>query len=284
MLILLLALAVEPSCKLQNAQIALQENASPFSQLISTNNRATEIIPKQHTKEALQASERKSWSRFFQQEIEIPIPSQELIDTLKKAKEKGFYTFEPHYIPSIEFKEENEDPDFDFDRYFTVKQEKIGGYWCIIDTIERPSAGVYSLRSYDNDPLGNMLTTLRKNGDIADFKIKDSRFNTSWGEIYTVILPQIAEELDVPKDHIRLPYFMEFFYLGHRDYPEWGKAYSNEWTHDLLGENKNHGSAGSASYGGLGNYPDYSHFGPDYRSIVTGFRPIIVFPSVVPGL
>src|SRR5918992_1482921 len=241
--------------------------------------------------ETLHTKELRAWRAFLGYDVEVPPPPEELIRTLKQAKEKGFTTFDAHYIPPLDVSENALYPGWkikpssvyyvrDYKNFYNPPT-KIGGYWCIVDNIKRPNNRVYSLQDeYIGDPLVHILTDLRETGKIADFERRNSRFNTSWGEVYTIILPKIAEELGVARDKVRLPTYWEFNILGNLYYPYWGQAGSAEWTEDTLKPERNHGSAGSGNYGGLANYPDYYYHRPNNHDRAIGFRPMIVFSPI----
>ena len=153
--------------------------------------------------ETLRKKEQRAWSAFLGYGVEVPPPPEELMRALKQAWRIGFTTFDVHYIPPLDVSKNAFYPGWkikpssvyyirDYKNFYN-SSTKIGGNWYMVDNIKRPSNRVYSLQDeYIGDPLAHMLTDLRETGKIADFERRNSRFNTLWGEVYTIILPKIG--------------------------------------------------------------------------------------------
>lgn len=95
-----------------------------------------------------------------------------------------------------------------------------------------------------------------------------SRFCLSISEI-NELKPFILEILKLDEyKKIRLPYFIEYNYLGNTFYKQWATTKIWEWLEDALG-NEYHLAGGSGSVGCMGWDP------PEFWSTILTFRPVI---------
>jgi hypothetical protein len=246
--------------------------------------KAPEFLP---SKEQLVSSEQTAWDNFFGYPVDIPTPPQTLLETLKQIQDKGYTTMEAHYIPPVSagsasalgWRVKPESGAWDND-----SKVKVGGYWVLVDGIENAGttnhqAGDPYADVYNNDPLASIMSSLRETGTIGiDSGISDSdkgtRFDTTWNEVHSIILPQIAQEFGISSGAIRLTYFLEENVLGNVFHPDWGNHNAQVMTEDTL----NGGQVritGSNLYGGLAGYSDYSDRGS--RDVTVGFRPVVAF-------
>ena len=111
---------------------------------------------------------------------------------------------------------------------------------------------------HQNEYLTNMLTK----------KGFGSRFCLTIYEIND-LKPFILEFLKIdPQKIIRLPFFIEYNYLGNMIYKQWGTTETWEWFEDKLNDGQ-YLAGGSSNIGCIGWEP------PGFWSTILTFRPVI---------
>lgn len=201
--------------------------------------------------------------------------------------------FNIHYIPKITLKQDlvlplwKNKPNKSF--YKKIQEGKINpkaatlsGQWILIDSRNKPekkmpwitSENVHMLKkiginiekylkqknvqSHENEYL---RTVLKKQGF-------NSRFCLSINDI-NKLKPFILHLLKINSKTIRLPYFIEYNYLGNAIYKQWATTKTWEWFEDIFNHNQ-HLAGGYGSVGAIGWDPI------DYWSTILTFRPVIV--------
>jgi hypothetical protein len=236
-------------------------------------------------------TEEKKISDFLEQKVFLSQPNISNED-LEKFKKLGF---DLHFLPSLEISEEKkfsswlEPPKSNF--YQLIKKGKLSlssssltGRWVLIEGRHKPvrvypwlakddvivflmnlfGVNFYNIskkfdkQQYENDFL---LEILKKNGF-------SSRFSLSWRQIDENIKPAAAEFLQVDKEKMRLPYFIEWNFLSNLFYPQWGKTSTWEWFQDRF-------KTGECLAGGAGDLSSIGWDPPDYWSAILGFRFLI---------
>jgi len=105
-------------------------------------------------------------------------------------------------------------------------------------------------------------------GEILKQKGFGSRFCLSINEI-NELKPFILEILKIDKNKkVRLPYFIEYNYLGNVFYKQWATTKTWEWFEDKFNNSQNL-AGGSGSVGCIGWEP------PEFWSTILTFRPVI---------
>lgn len=130
---------------------------------------------------------------------------------------------------------------------------------------------------YQNDPFGDLLRQLRKEGKIQvprDLRHipETSRFGISPDELTEHVLPAIAQMLEVDSSQVRDPKEIEFSVIGNRCHPEWGNTNTSEWMQDKF-EDGSRLVGGDSDDGGLA-YVNCHWSDGRYDGI--GFRPLVV--------
>ncbi len=206
------------------------------------------------------------------------------------------YGFDLHFLPKIEVGQDKKFAhwsDYPKNNFFRLIQKnklmsnaaQLSGQWVLIDNRPKPKKNYWWIakddlltlflrkilktnlqehcrgighQQYEDDSL---LPILKANGF-------HSRFSLNWQEINEVIKPAVAKFLDIEKEKIRLPRFIEWNFLANIFYPEWGKTSTWEWFNDRFqtGECLTGGSHGLSV---LGWDP------PDFWSTQLGFRFLI---------
>ncbi len=228
-------------------------------------------------------AEKAAWEENFSGvEQEIPYPPQELVDALKRVKEQGVNSFEPHYLPPIILKEEDDYPGWKvkpLDWYWGLitvgnidkDAAKLPGAWVIVDGMQKPNYANGN-QMYEDDFLVTVLNKLRDEGKIHNTigGRAGSRFDISFDEISQHVNPVIAKLLGVDANQVRLPKEIEFNVLGNMFHPEWGNTSTYEWLEDKFG-------GGSRLFGGGSEITSLSRRLSRDSLDRIGFRPLIVF-------
>lgn len=256
-----------------------------------TDRSKTKNLSVPRLEQILALQEKETLARSFGEEIDVGFFPREVTTALANAHKNSINIFEPHFLPSIDPKTLLVDEEFD-KKYPLweikpsgwhrrqilnpdIKRETaiLPGVWILIDKTPKPDInGVY-----ENDPLGKILKNLRGRGVIqTDPSIPlESRFNLSIEEV-AAVGREVAKILRVEKEHVRLPTALEFNMLGNLYYRQWGQTTASEWLVDKFGEVGNlFGGNKVNSRDGLG---EVSFQKTGFRSPITGFRFIIVFP------
>ena len=162
-----------------------------------------------------------------------------------------------------------------------VKAKFLPGKWILIDSRDKPAKKICWITSMDTWVLKRIgfkpknyfkkknkqiyeqeyLTNLLKQKGFG------SRFCLSINDIHT-LKPFILDLLKIQNKTIRLPYFMEYNYLGNNFYPNWAKTKTWEWFEDKFDKNQ-HLAGGSETVGCIGWEP------PDFWSTILTFRPVV---------
>lgn len=166
-------------------------------------------------------------------------------------------------------------------------QEKslvLPGKWILIDGRDKPAKKVIWITSKDTrflQKIGlnakNYFKKWRRQLHKQDYLIKvlnqkgfGSRFCLSIHDI-NKLKPEILDFLKVDRNtKIRLPFFIEYNYLGNVFYKQWGATATWEWFEDMFGGKQNL-AGGSESVGCIGWEP------PDFWSTILTFRPVVEF-------
>lgn len=243
-------------------------------------------------------SEKAQEKAFLGYEIDVPPPPQDLIDTLNVAKEKGFDKFEAHYLPDMAIEQHAEYPGlkvkpnnwlyYNMEPGYTLTEDskQLGGYWVLIDTTEKPNTAYdenYNfIQKYKNDKFAPMLAQFRNENKIPESDVPiGSRFEISFSELQTVVLPQIKKELNNTKGEVVLPKEIQINFLFNRNHTEFGDTNASEWTGDTLINTGGHLVAGNnntenpQNHDGLGEAAQMN----DARGGDIGFRPMIIFEN-----
>jgi len=217
--------------------------------------------------------------------VEVPYPSQALVDFLRQTKEGGITMFEPYFLPSATFTQEHirmngqtysypEEWQKPEDWFYKQIQEKkvdkraltLPGGWVAIDTTLRPDYDNGN-QQYPHDPLRPLLETLEKAGKIAP-SAPGSRFGVSPDDQEAEVFPLIESTLNLPPNTITVPTALMFNVIGNMSHPEFGTASTYEWFADAFG-GVGRLVGGSSGYGGLSSvYRSSSSIRDDY----IGFR------------
>ncbi len=241
-------------------------------------------------------SESEAWRTFLGKDIDVPPVPQELLDAQQKAQEKGITSLEAHYLPAMKlgtrggkggkipvkpvdapgwttkpndwFWEQATDGKVD-DSAFSLD-----GNWVLIDKTPKPQYD-NGRQSYESDTLTALMARLRDEDKIEGSSTPASRFSTSWNELDGKVLPELAHDLGVRDDQVRLPKAIEFNVLGNMHHKEWGETTTWEWFEDKF-ESDGRLIGGGSDGGGLARV---RWLQPDGRDDGLGFRPLIVFPS-----
>lgn len=236
-------------------------------------------------------TEEKKINEFLGQKVFLPQPDISN-ETLERFKKLGF---ELHFLPKFELNEEKKfigwlkPPKSNF--YQLIKKGKLSlsnsnltGRWILIDGRDKP-VRVYPWLAKDDvivflmNLFGVNFYTLSKKFDKQqydhDFLLEilkksgfNSRFSLSWRQIDENIKPAAADFLQVAKEKIRLPYFVEWNFLSNLFFPQWGKTSTWEWFQDRL-------KTGECLAGGAGDLASIGWDPPDYWSVILGFRFLI---------
>jgi len=239
--------------------------------------------------EELVASEEVARKRFFG-ETSIPNPSSELRDVLTRAKEQGITVFDPHFLPRVELKQEDEYPGWKIkpENWYweQIRKGRIGedapkldGVWVLFDKTPKPNY-TDGTQMYENDPFAQILERGRKDGriqvpDFVKHVPQNSRFAVSSDELYQYVYPEIAKLLGIDPTQVRSSKEIEFNVLGNLHYPYLGETSTWEWLHDKFEDDHRLDGGGS----GLGGLANVHRSWSDDRHDDLGFRPLVVFPS-----
>ncbi len=236
--------------------------------------------------------EKASLRTFFGYEIAVPpLPDEITPERYEKWKK---IAFELHYLPAEKMGKGRQLPGWKKKppNSFYVRIQNgelhpnsivLPGAWALVDTREKPQSQD-GKQMYQDDVLAKVLENLRQKKVIPEFKVQGSRFGISWHELHNPeVKKAIAEALDVSEEFLRLPYAIEWNYLGNAYYSKWGGTDTAEWFEDiyeyprpkgekrLLDEDRLFG--GNSSGGGLSSVAlDL----PLQRDDQVGFRPLVV--------
>lgn len=233
--------------------------------------------------------EKSSWEAFFHRFIEVPKPPKELLETWKRAAERGFGTFEAHYLPVIQLSKylnnrswQAKPSDWFWQQIdkglINRDADKLGGNWILIDRITKPDYD-NGQQMYQGDPFEGVIAALRKEKKLKSNSLRStpegSRFGISWDNLTNIVLPEFAEQLGVDKSKIRLPRAIEFNVLGNIFHPYWGLNKTSEWFQDEFGhEGFLRLVGGRFDLGGLRRV---NYDASQNNSTYFGFRPLIEF-------
>ena len=183
--------------------------------------------------------------------------------------------FHLHYLPLWKSKP---------DKYFYQKTEQsnlparakqLPGKWILIDARDKPKKQNIWINSKDPwvwflQKVGFNLKKYfnKRNKQIhCQEYLSGSRFCLSIHDIEK-LKPFILDLLKIKNKTIRLPYFIEYNYLGNNFYTQWAKTKTWEWLEDKL-NNGQHAASGCRNLGSVGWDP------PDYWSTILCFRPVV---------
>ncbi len=241
-------------------------------------------------KEKIIFREKKILKQFFNNCFDIP----SLPNWINKKK-INFWNknnFNLHYLPKISLKKKlnlrswkDKPSNFLYKKIKegTIKKEAINlpGKWLLIDSRDKPKKRVLWIQSKEVDFLKKFNLNPKKFFEkwskqqyYNDFlmpvlkeKGNNSRFCLTIYEIKK-LNSFITDFLKVKNKKIRLPYFIEYNYLGNAIYNQWKKTKTWEWLEDKL-KNGQHLASGYQSTGIIGFDP------PNFWSTILSFRPVI---------
>jgi len=201
--------------------------------------------------------------------------------------------FNIHYLPKIVLKQ-NMDLPLWKDRpskifYKKIQEGKIearattlSGQWILIDSRNKPQKKMPWITSENVSMLKKIGINLEKYLKQKSAQIHEneylytilkkqgfnSRFCLSINDINR-LKPFILHLLKIKDRTIRLPYFIEYNYLGNAIYKQWATTKTWEWFEDIFDHNQ-HLAGGYGSVGAIGWDPI------NYWSTILTFRPVIV--------
>ncbi len=236
--------------------------------------------------------ERKAVEEFFDREItDIPeLPNWVTNEHIAHWEDNLFCL---HYLPAISLDHDLDLPDWT-DRpakafYQKIKEGKLHpkakeltGKWILIDGRDKPEQRVLWFSATDAkivqrlffDPKSH-LRRWQKQQHEKEY-LKDQLNQRGFGSRYCLtpadiheLKPFTADFLKLgPESTIRLPYFIEFNYLGNTAYPQWRTTKTWEWFQDQM-DDGSHLAGGCQSVGIMGWDP------ADHWSTILGFRVVI---------
>lgn len=213
---------------------------------------------------------------FYGRVVDVPpVPASISMDTYRVLRSWGFELF---YLPALEVthaEEVKRYPGWQYplaERYWAteiVERVSLPGQWIAVELLGQPSV---QGMSYDYDRLMQAIG-------------EGSRF-LSWDVIHASILPKIAAHLKLAPARVRLPYAIEWNFLGNllrylrqqgEDLPDWGATASWEWTEGKYGRYHRllvgkHGAEGLDGLQAVGWV-----FSGDEWYRIFGFRTLLVF-------
>jgi len=230
-------------------------------------------------------------NRFFQtNRIHVPALPNWIDNKIIKHWQKLIFNL--HYLPKISLEQNLNLPLWQDkpNKYFYQKiaqnkldkrAKELPGKWILIDARDKPPKQRFWLRSKElwlleklGFTLKNYLKKSKKQlhqqeylGSILEQNGFGSRFCLS---IYDIekLKPDILKILEIKNKKVRLPYFIEYNYLGNAFYKQLAKTQTWEWFEDKF-EQKQNLAGGSGSIGCFGWEP------PDFWSTILSFRPVI---------
>lgn len=225
------------------------------------------------------------------EQLVVPTPPQELIDTVTRAKELGVTVFDAVFLTAKELSQDTEFAGWNVkpgDWYWnqikrgTIAKDaaRLPGAWVLVDRTPKPNYDG-GKQLYEDDPFGPLLKGLREEGRIQvpsgyEHVPATSRFAISADELEQAVFPEIAKFLGVEGiAEVRKPKGIEFNVLGNLRYPQLGETDTWEWFDDKFGGDRRL-VGGDSDVGGLASV---DRFWSGYHYDFVGFRPLIVFPS-----
>lgn len=235
--------------------------------------------------------EKEILEKVFNEKINIP-------DLPSWVAKKDIYfwnknIFHLHYLPKISIDEDLNFPSWQ-DKpnkvfYRKIKEGKLNkkakflpGKWILIDGRDKPKKKALWIRSKETSFLKKIGLNpknyfkkwdkqLHQNEYLSE-PLKEngfgSRFCLSIHEIDN-LKPFILDFLNISsKKNIRLPFFIEYNYLGNIIYKQWRTTKTWEWFEDKLDDNQ-YLAGGSKNLTCIGWEP------PDFWSTILTFRPVI---------
>ncbi len=230
-------------------------------------------------------------SNFFDKKINVPVLPNWITNELLKYWQKN--KFNVHYLPRVTLDEDlnlplwKNKPKRIFYKKIQRKElkeksKKLPGKWILIDARDKPkrkvpwiwSSEVKFLEKVGLKPK-NYLKKWNKQAHREEYLLPvlkrkgfGSRFCLTINEIND-LKPFILNFLKIKNKKVRLPFFIEYNYLGNAIYKQWGSTRTWEWLEDEL-MNGQHLASGNTSVGIVGWDPQ------DYWSTILTFRPVII--------
>lgn len=227
-----------------------------------SSGKAHLITPKKEFQEPtgdLVKSESEAWRTFLGKDVDVPPVPQELLEAQQRAQEKGITTLEAHYLPAMKLGVRGgkggkipvkpidapgwatKPNDWFWEQATEGKVDdsaiSLDGNWVLIDKTPKPQYD-NGRQSYESDTLAPLMARLRDEEKIEGSPTPTSRFSTSWNELDQKALPELAHELGVRDDQVRLPKAIEFNVLGNMHHKEWGETTTWEWFEDKFGSDR----------------------------------------------
>jgi len=230
-------------------------------------------------------------NRFFETDrIQVPALPNWIDNKIIKHWQK--LIFDLHYLPKVSLEQNLNLPLWHDkpNKYFYQKIEqgqlnqqakKLPGKWILIDARDKPAKQRPWLRSKELwflEKLGlkprNYLRKSSKQLHQQEYLspvLKQNGFGSRFClSIYDIeiLKPCILKILKIKNKKVRLPYFIEYNYLGNAFYKQWAKTQTWEWFEDKFEQNQNL-AGGSGSVCCIGWEP------PDFWSTILSFRPVV---------
>ena len=229
------------------------------------------------------------WDAFFSKEVTLYHPTQEIFDTLSRARDKGINVYDAHLLPEIDLSEVKEAPGwlktlpewvYDEVKAGRISSEalKLTGNAVLFEKTPKPPYQD-GLQLYPADPFARILEEGRDQGaiEVVDYTKdipRNSRFGLAPNEL-GYVNSKIAELLVVDGSQARQPKAIENNLLGNAFYPYLGLTGVSEWYEDEIKYADGHvhrlfgGGSGPGGLSGVYYWPLYA------RSRDVGFRSLV---------
>ena len=228
---------------------------------------------------------------YFGIDFEVPVPPQDLFETLQNFAERDIRGLdEVYYQPGLLLTKDDKfwkpkgivKPESYFwqnieNGNFPQETAMLEEGWFIGDSRVKPMYDCGQQRYGKDDYLEPLMAYLRGSNRIKKYsRVPDrSRAVVSPREIEEIILPKFAV-LSGTKGTVRNRRYMEFNVRGNIAHREYGQTNTWEWFGDSVFPVARRLIGGSSVHGGLAFVHD--HFVP-YLIGITGFSPVVAFPS-----
>lgn len=227
-------------------------------------------------KEKIKKREKETLQSFFGREFSIE--SLKLKEKkLKAIKKKGL---DIHYLPALDYKDF---PQKKLSKFFVRLKKKgklkrgslkINPGWRAVEEEPKPQKeGMWLRKNFFFDFLDSLgvdsrrLCRLSPSANFEKWGELEKRFGTSREEISLEVLKKAKNKIDF-SSRIRLPYYLEYVYLGKSFYQDWGETKTWEWLQDELKDGRFLASG----------FKDASKLGADPKkhwSTILGFRLLV---------
>jgi hypothetical protein len=245
-------------------------------------------------RDEIYSRERAILSRFFGEERDVPpLPAEITSERVEKWWQLDMFL---HFLPDVELPSDSEYPGWKVKpyRWFydlvaasdiwdngpsgALEPEErplhLGNRWVLIDERDKPEDR--SDNVYAHDFLEGFLRSLRETHIIETTRnlALGTRLYTSWTEWNEFVRPEVARQLEVRLEQVRLPRVIEFNYFGNAIKPQWGETDTWEWLQDACGGGRYRMRGGHRFAGGLAVVYFRT---PTGHGTDRGFRPLVDF-------